>query len=106
MKLVASAATALSFTGFRQFSAQLPRVTYSSSSKRHASNDPTNQYAAAQLSMQHKREWKIGDVYAPHDLSPAEMRKWNKRRSPTKDVFDILAVNPLSLYKVLWRSPV
>merc|ERR1712187_890038 len=22
------------------------------------------------------REWRAGDVYAPHDLSPAQMRKW------------------------------
>lgn len=53
-----------------------------------------------QFSQQQKRLWNIGDVYAPHDLSPAEMRKWSKRNRPTQDVFDILAINPLTLYKV------
>ncbi|KAI1933761.1 WD40 repeat-like protein [Ophidiomyces ophidiicola] len=47
------------------------------------------------------REWKTGDVYAPRDLSPGEMRKWRARQSPSIDVFDVLAINPLHLYKVL-----
>jgi small subunit ribosomal protein S18 len=46
-----------------------------------------------------KREWKLGDLYAPHDLSAAEMRKWGKRSQPTQDVFDVLNLDPLSLYK-------
>ena len=46
------------------------------------------------------REWKAGDVYSPHDLSPAETRKWNEKRSPSKDAFDTVNVNPLDLYKV------
>lgn len=50
--------------------------------------------------MMHKRHWNFGDVYAPHDISAAEMRKWGKRSRPSQDVFDILAMNPLSLYKV------
>ncbi|RMZ75808.1 hypothetical protein DV738_g5269, partial [Chaetothyriales sp. CBS 135597] len=50
-----------------------------------------------QLSL--KRDWQTGDVYAPHDLSAAEMRKWGKKQQPTRDVFDILSINPLSLYK-------
>ncbi|KAK5103219.1 hypothetical protein LTS08_004024 [Lithohypha guttulata] len=45
------------------------------------------------------REWKIGDVYAPHDLSAAEARKWRSKRAPDKDVFDVLSINPLDLYK-------
>ncbi|KAI2269693.1 WD40 repeat-like protein [Ophidiomyces ophidiicola] len=44
------------------------------------------------------REWKTGDVYAPRDLSPGEMRKWRARQSPSIDVFDVLAINPLHLY--------
>lgn len=48
----------------------------------------------------HTREWKAGDVYAPHDLSPAEMKKWGKRQSPSRDAFDALNLNPLQLYKV------
>ena len=46
------------------------------------------------------RDWKEGDVYAPHDLSAAEMKKWKKRFPPTMDAFDALSLNPLDLYKV------
>jgi small subunit ribosomal protein S18 len=46
-----------------------------------------------------KRDWRSGDVYAPHDLSAAEARKWSKRYSPTTDAFDALDLNPLALYK-------
>lgn len=46
-----------------------------------------------------KRDWRSGDVYAPHDLSAAEARKWGKRYSPTTDAFDALDLNPLDLYK-------
>ena len=46
------------------------------------------------------RRWKTGDIYSPHDLSPAEMRKWKKRQRPQIDVFDTLAINPLHEYKV------
>ncbi|KAI9923703.1 hypothetical protein MW887_008436 [Aspergillus wentii] len=45
------------------------------------------------------REWRAGDIYAPHDLSPAEMKKWRKRQSPPTDAFDALNMNPLDLYK-------
>jgi small subunit ribosomal protein S18 len=53
-----------------------------------------------------KREWQTGEVYAPHDLSSAEMRKWSKLKTPTRDVFDILNVTPLSLYKVCKEPPI
>lgn len=46
-----------------------------------------------------KRDWRSGEVYAPHDLSAAEARKWSKRYSPTTDAFDALDLNPLDLYK-------
>lgn len=46
------------------------------------------------------REWKAGDIYSPHDLSPAEMKKWGKRKGPSRDAFDALNMDPLSLYKV------
>jgi len=45
------------------------------------------------------REWKSGDVYAPHDISAAEARKWRKRYTPTVDAFDALSLNPLDFYK-------
>lgn len=51
------------------------------------------------------RFWKAGDVYAPHDLSPAQMRKWRSRAAPKKDVMDLLGVNPLDLYKVCLSPP-
>jgi hypothetical protein len=46
------------------------------------------------------REWQKGDVYAPHDLSAAEARKWRKKYTPTIDAFDALSLNPLDFYKV------
>lgn len=46
------------------------------------------------------RKWKQGDVYAPHDLTPAEMHKWKTRGSATMDAFDALAINPMNEYKV------
>ncbi|KAJ5934567.1 hypothetical protein N7466_004114 [Penicillium verhagenii] len=45
------------------------------------------------------RDWKAGDIYAPHDLSPAEMKKWSKRKAPSFDAFDALNLNPLNLHK-------
>ena len=46
------------------------------------------------------RDWSQGDVYAPHDLSAAEARKFKKRKAPETDVFDLLSLNPLDCYKV------
>ncbi|KPI45750.1 37S ribosomal protein rsm18, mitochondrial [Cyphellophora attinorum] len=99
MKLVAQKVATLS----RQCQKQLPRATTTYQSQRNATNltrpaveaDAKSRSLAYQL----RRDWKVGDVYAPHDMSPAEMRKWAKKKSPDKDVFDILAVDPLSLYK-------
>ena len=46
------------------------------------------------------RRWRPGDVYSPHDLSAAEMRKWRDRgNAPKTDAFDALSLNPLDLYK-------
>jgi small subunit ribosomal protein S18 len=46
------------------------------------------------------RPWSQGNVYAPRDLSPAEMRKWRTIRPSREDVVDILGINPLDLYRV------
>lgn len=46
------------------------------------------------------RDWKVGDVYAPHDLSAAEARKWRMKKAPSQDAFDVLSINPLDVYKV------
>jgi small subunit ribosomal protein S18 len=46
------------------------------------------------------RRWSTGDVYAPHDMSPAEMRKWSVPRPRKQDVIDVLNLNPLDMYRV------
>ncbi|KAJ6140414.1 hypothetical protein N7470_010419 [Penicillium chermesinum] len=45
------------------------------------------------------RNWQSGDIYAPRDLSPVEMKKRGRRQSPSRDAFDALNLDPLSLYK-------
>ncbi|EFX03098.1 37S ribosomal protein [Grosmannia clavigera kw1407] len=45
------------------------------------------------------RRWRAGDVYAPHDLSAAEMAKWRRPSRTTADVVDILGINPLDEYR-------
>lgn len=45
------------------------------------------------------RKWKPGDVYAPHDLSPAEQNKIRRPGPQTDDPFLQLGVNPLDMYK-------
>ena len=45
------------------------------------------------------RKWNEGDVYAPHDMSGAEMRKGRRsRRMP--DLVDRYKIRPLDMYKV------
>lgn len=61
-------------------------------------------WQARDLEGQQSRRWKQGDVYAPHDLSSVEMRKWKRRGRPTTDAFDALAMNPLNEYKVCHTS--
>lgn len=39
-------------------------------------------------------------MYAPHDLSAAEMQKWKRRGRPESDAFDLLGMNPVEEYKV------
>lgn len=46
------------------------------------------------------RRWQIGDVYAPHDLSPAEMNKWRRKKMRQADVVDMLGIRPQDMYKV------
>jgi hypothetical protein len=59
-----------------------------------------NAKRGSELSKQITRRWKVGDVYAPHDLSSVEMEKWKNRERPTYDVFDALNFNPLDNYRV------
>ncbi|KAI9883331.1 MAG: hypothetical protein M1823_004902 [Watsoniomyces obsoletus] len=51
------------------------------------------------LEKQFRRRWHTGDIYAPHDLSSAEAKKWKIMTKPTLDAFDVLGVNPLDEYK-------
>ncbi|KAL2020947.1 hypothetical protein VTK56DRAFT_7834 [Thermocarpiscus australiensis] len=45
------------------------------------------------------RRWRTGDVYAPKDLSPMEMKKFRVPRTPTRDIVDLLGFNPVDNYK-------
>ena len=51
------------------------------------------------LEMSQARNWKPGDVYAPHDLSPAEMTKIKKSKPLRRDPFKALNASPLDFYK-------
>ena len=62
--------------------------------------DVTKARRVLDLERQIHRKWKPGDVYAPHDLSPVEQMKWQKRRPRETDAFDQLGINPLHEYKV------
>ena len=46
------------------------------------------------------RKWQAGDVYTPHDLTPREIREYKTAKSPSRDIFDSLGINPLDYYKV------
>jgi small subunit ribosomal protein S18 len=51
------------------------------------------------------RRWRPGDVYAPHDLSGAEQKKWKTGQTrPQSDAFDVLGINPINEYKVSLAS--
>ncbi|KAK0387388.1 hypothetical protein NLU13_5700 [Sarocladium strictum] len=54
---------------------------------------------ARDLIRQMPRRWQAGDVYAPHDLSSVEMRKWKKKSGRAGDLVDALNLSPLDLYK-------
>lgn len=59
-------------------------------------------YGSQDLDRQVTRRWRVGDVYAPHDLSGQEMSKWKKPRrkdAPRWDVLDQLGMNPMLYYK-------
>lgn len=55
---------------------------------------------AQDLTRQLKRRWETGDIYAPHDLSPEELKKWKGKTRNNYDVFDLLTMNPIDEYKV------
>ncbi|KAK4122341.1 ribosomal protein S18 [Parathielavia appendiculata] len=45
------------------------------------------------------RRWRTGEVYAPKDLSPVEMKKFRQGKRPNKDVVDMFGFNPLDNYR-------
>jgi len=47
-----------------------------------------------------KRQWALGDVYAPHDLTAAESKKFMRRGQPDRDVFDMLGMDASKEWKV------
>ncbi|MCJ1355640.1 MAG: hypothetical protein MMC33_005632 [Icmadophila ericetorum] len=55
--------------------------------------------SALEIHQHNARKWKPGDVYAPHDLSAAEMKRWMYKRPGTTDAFDVLGIDPLKEYK-------
>jgi small subunit ribosomal protein S18 len=81
----------------------LDRASTRSATRKSTSNvmqELKNHKLATDLTKQIPRRWKAGDVYAPHDLSAAEMQKWKRRGRPEYDVFDLLDMNPVEEYKV------
>jgi len=76
-----------------------PRTASSTSKQPSWKREEQEEQENTALARQLPRFWKVGDVYAPHDLSGAEARKWRIRTRPTTDAFDALSVNPLTLYK-------
>jgi small subunit ribosomal protein S18 len=65
--------------------------------------DLEREYSRADLEKQIPRRFKVGDVYAPHDLTGVEMAKWKKLRRKGKqrlDVVDQLGIDPREHYKV------
>lgn len=72
-----------------------------------AASSPNRELAESERLSQYQRQiyrkWQPGDVYAPHDLSGTEQKKWKQgRKRPQEDAFDVLGVNPVLEYKVRW----
>lgn len=78
------------------------RLTIRSDNTAQRAKEATNR---ENLARQSTRNWKPGDIYAPHDLSPQEMIKWKQPKQPSKDIIDMLGLNPLDHYRVR-RPPV
>nr|POE74378.1 30s ribosomal protein s18 [Quercus suber] len=72
-----------------------------------AAADLNREFSRRDLEQQQSRRWRLGDVYAPHDLSGVEMSKWKRlqRRSPASggkiksDVLDQMGIDPRKEYK-------
>ncbi|KAH6865297.1 ribosomal protein S18 [Alternaria rosae] len=81
-----------------------PSLTGMASSMGLTAKTPTRELAESERTAQYQRQiyrkWQPGDVYAPHDLSGTEQKKWKYgRKKPQQDAFDVLGVNPILEYK-------
>ncbi|MCJ1469842.1 hypothetical protein MMC07_008485 [Pseudocyphellaria aurata] len=85
-----------------------------SSEARKANIATTNAFIARSQASQRSAEMqayannfrKPGELYAPHDLSPVEVKKRGNFRRPNQDIFDVLGMNPLLEYKnpsIMWE---
>ena len=60
-----------------------------------------NEMESSQYLKMMRRKWNKGDVYAPRDLSPFEMKgRINKAYQPSVDVVGELGFSPLDNYRV------
>lgn len=59
-------------------------------------------HRASEMQFRRVSNWKLGDLYTPHDLSLVEVRKRGTFRPPNQDAFDVLSINPLLEYKVTY----
>lgn len=89
-------------TSLMRSSRAYDRLTIRSDNTAQRAKENTNR---ENLARQSTRNWKPGDIYAPHDLSPQEMIKWKQPKQPSRDIIDMLGLNPLDHYRVC-RSPV
>jgi hypothetical protein len=55
---------------------------------------------AEEYMRQFPRRFHIGDVYAPHDLSAVEMKKWRGITTAERDLVDMLGLKPVDMYRV------
>lgn len=46
------------------------------------------------------RRWAVGEVYAPHDLAPEEIKRYRRTTGRSFDVLDVLGIKPLDMYSV------
>ncbi|KAJ5138916.1 uncharacterized protein N7515_003764 [Penicillium bovifimosum] len=96
-----STAAMSAFTGQRANSSQNSQVVQRRRlpSRLKFLEDQKAQGESRALERYQTRDFKAGDVYAPHDLSPTEMKKWGKRQAPRTDALDALNLKPMDLYK-------
>lgn len=62
--------------------------------------DLRQKYKSRDVEKYQSRKWREGDIYSPQDLSPEEVKNWKTPQKVTRDVFDVLGINPLHEYKV------